>query len=56
MKYKEISTYIQPDGTLYCLGHYIHWTPGDQKITLDCEFTLEELKEIIHYMETNSKK
>lgn len=41
---------IQPDGSLYCLGHYMAWTPGSKTITLDDEFTLEELEAIEWWM------
>ena len=42
--------YIQPDRGLYCLGHYLAWTPGDDEITLDCRFTVDELDAIVWWM------
>ncbi len=42
---------IHEDGvTLSCLGHYMAWSPGDETITLDSEFTLEELEVIAWWM------
>lgn len=41
---------IQPDGGIYCLGHYIAWTPGEQKATLDCEFSADELEALVWFM------
>ena len=31
-------------------GHYMAWSPSDNEITLDCEFTLEELEAIVWWM------
>jgi hypothetical protein len=51
-----IGDYIQPDGGLYCLGHYMAWTPGDKTITLDCGFEVEELEAIAWWMRHTSNK
>ena len=54
-KAKEIlKSYIQPDGGLYCLGHYMDWPPGDKEITLDCRFELEELEAIAWWVRNSS--
>ncbi len=45
---------VQPDYSLYCLGHYTHWTPGDKDATLDCQFTADELEAIAWWMRNNS--
>jgi len=29
---------------IYCLGRYVSWEKGDEKITLDGDFTPEELE------------
>lgn len=46
---------IQPDLGLYCLGHYMAWTPGDKSITLDCSFDVEELEAIVTYIKSMGK-
>ena len=46
---------IRSDGSLYCLGHYMAWTPERMRnkrntIYLDDDFTVEELEAIIWWM------
>lgn len=41
---------IQPDGSLYCLGHYTAWKHEHDTITLDCHFTVDELEAIAWWM------
>lgn len=38
------------DSGLFCLGYYIAWTPGEEKATLDDEFSAEELEAIAWWM------
>ena len=45
-----LKMYIQPNGGLYCCGHYLSWNPGDPRITLDDEFEADELDAIIFWM------
>jgi len=47
---------IQPDGSLYCLGSYISWSPTDAEVVLDSRFTIEELEAIIWWIRNNSKR
>ncbi len=47
---KILSTWVQPDGGLYCLGKYISWTPGEQSICLDDYFTPDELEAMVWWM------
>jgi hypothetical protein len=42
---------ISPDGGLFSLGWYLGWVPGDEKATLDGEFTAAELRAIADHME-----
>lgn len=53
--YKEIDpdvkAAIQKDGSLYCLGWYLSYTPPDQEATLDGEFTANQLRSIAQVME-----
>ena len=49
-----LKEYIQPDGGLYCLGHYLAWTPGEKAITLDCQFGADELEAIVWWMRESS--
>lgn len=48
---EELGESIQPNGDLYCLGHYTSWRKGDKNICLDDDFTLAELKAIVWWME-----
>ena len=41
---------LQPNGEIYNLGHYMYWNPTKAKITLDCQFSLEELEAIVWVM------
>ena len=47
---ETLKDYIQADKGLYCLGHYLAWTPGDKYIVLDDSFELDELEAIVWYM------
>jgi hypothetical protein len=41
---------VQEDGSLYSLGHYMCWNTDERKVTLDCEFSAEELEAIVWFM------
>lgn len=41
---------IQPDGSLYCLGNYRSWIPGEDMICLDSYFSADELEAIVWWM------
>jgi len=41
---------IQPDGSLYDLGHYLNWDKGSGEITLDDGFAIEELEAIVWWV------
>jgi hypothetical protein len=46
---------VQSDGSLHdTTQQYMWWSPGDSTITLDSEFTLEELEAIVWWLK-NSK-
>jgi len=45
-----LKDYIQKNGGLYCLGHYLCWNPGEKTITLDDDFKPEELEAIAFWM------
>lgn len=47
---------VQPDGSLFNGGWYVSWKPGDKDITLDAEFTIEDLEAIVAHMKKHSKK
>jgi len=47
---------IQEDGHLYNLGHYMYWRKGDTMITLDCEFSIDELEAIVVYVKEMNDK
>ena len=37
---------IKEDGSLHCLGRYLNWNVGDEEVTLDADFSVEELEAI----------
>ena len=47
---------IEPDGSLYCLGHYKQWNLADETVCLDCSFTAEELEAIAWWMRRKRKE
>ena len=47
---KILGDTVQANGELYCLGHYTAWRLGDERATLDCEFSAEELAAIAWWM------
>ena len=47
----DIRKAIQPDGGLYLNSDgWLSWDVGDDEITLDADFTIEQLEFIIAYM------
>jgi len=48
---EEMRELIRPDGGLYCLGWYVGWSVGDKEVTLDAEFTADQLRWIADYMD-----
>ena len=54
MKWRTITVpeIILDDGTgLYCLGWYVAWSLGSEMVTLDAEFTANELRDIADFMD-----
>ena len=49
-----LKDYIQQDGGLFCLGHYMAWNKGNRSVTLDSIFSAEELEAIAWWMKNNS--
>lgn len=47
---KILGEAAKDSGELDCLGHYMSWRPGEKSVTLDSEFTLEELEAIVWWM------
>jgi hypothetical protein len=41
---------IKEDNHIHCLGHYMAWYPDEDKITLDCQFTADELEALAWWM------
>ena len=41
---------IKPDGSLDSLGHYMAYSPGDEAITLDDVFGIDELEAMVWWM------
>jgi hypothetical protein len=53
---KVLGEMIQPDDSLYCLGRYICWGRGDDHVTLDDRFSIEELEAIAWWMEHKNEE
>lgn len=45
-----LNTDVRSDGSLYCLGRYLSYTPGDSTACLDADFTADELEAIAWWM------
>ena len=45
-----IKEYVEADGRLRSLSPWVSWYPGQKRISLDGEFTVEELEVFVHYM------
>ena len=46
---------LQPDGGLYWLAGYVSWNVGDRRVTIDGNYTAEELRAIADHMDKLSK-
>ena len=44
------------DGTLYSLSGYISWDVGDDEVSLDGEFTVQDLEFIINHIKAHTKE
>ena len=44
---------VKEDGSLHGFDPYIDWTSGGATITLDDNFTIDELEEIVKYCKNN---
>lgn len=52
----DIKKAIQSDGSLYLnSGCWIYWNVNDNEITLDADFTIEQLEFIIAHMKSIMK-
>jgi hypothetical protein len=54
-QHQIIKDSLQPDGGLYWLAGYLSWNVGDRKVTIDGDYTAEELKAIADHMESKLK-
>ncbi len=45
-----LQDFIQPDNSLYCLGHYLCWPNYKGTVTLDDDYTVEELDAIVWWV------
>jgi len=49
-----LGTDVRSDGSLYCLGRYLRYTPGDDTACLDADFTADELEAIAWWMRSKA--
>lgn len=49
-KFSEIRDHIKEDGSLQSYRHYIDWKPGDSTITLDGEYPIETVRQIVDWI------
>ncbi len=45
-----LNEFIQEDGDLFSGSKYISWSLGENEVTLDDSFTIEELEAIVVYI------
>jgi hypothetical protein len=50
-QHQIIKDSLQPDGGLYWLAGYLSWNVGDRKVTIDGDFTPDELRAIADHMD-----
>jgi hypothetical protein len=50
-QHQIIKEAIQPDGGLHWLAGYVSWNVGDRRVTIDGDFTPDELRAIADHME-----
>lgn len=53
--YKHIAEWIK-NHSLHSPKVYIDWAPGQKAVTLDGDFSIEEMEEVIHFMRANKDK
>lgn len=55
---ETLGTTIETDNKLLCLGHYIYWNPdrNADTVTLDSEFTADELEAIAWWMRNKRRR
>lgn len=51
-----VDEWINEDGSFWSLGHFIGWHPGDEKIILDAEFSVEELEALAWLMRNSTEE
>ena len=54
-QHQIIKESLQPDGGLHWLAGYLSWNVGDRKVTIDGDYTAEELRAIADHMDKVSK-
>jgi hypothetical protein len=54
-QHQIIKEAIQPDGGLHWLAGYVSWNVGDRRVTIDGDFTPDELRAIADHVERVSK-
>ena len=54
-QHQIIKDSLQPDGGLYWLAGYVSWNVGGRRVTLDGDFTPDELRAIADHMESKLK-
>jgi hypothetical protein len=51
-----LGDWIQSDSGLYCLGQYVAWSPQNNTVCLDSDFTIEELEAIVWWVREVNRK
>ena len=54
-QHEIIKDSLQPDGGLYWLRGYLSWNVGGRRVTIDGDFTPDELRAIADHMESKLK-
>jgi hypothetical protein len=54
-QHQIIKNSLQPDGGLHWLAGYVSWNVGDRRVTIDGNFTPDELRAIADYMDRAGK-
>ena len=51
MNTERVKRAVQPDGSLYDLGWFLAWNPGDEQLTMDGPFSAADLRSIAAHMD-----
>jgi hypothetical protein len=52
---KILGDSLKQDGSVYELGQYMCYSPGDETVCLDADFSADDLEALVVYMRATAK-